>query len=73
MGSMGSTSGREAKIPHALRWIPHALRQKENGNNTVTNSIQALKMAHLKKKILKRGAVSRWDASISMRVGYCLD
>lgn len=57
MGSMGSTSGGEAKIPHALRWIPHASRQKENGNNTVTNSIQALKMVHLKKNLKKGGGI----------------
>ena len=74
--SMSSTSGWEAKIPHDLRWIPHAWRQKKKTNqkqycNKFNTGFK--NGPHKKKNLKKGGVVSRWDASISMRVGYCLD
>ena len=53
-GIVGSTSGRGAKITHALKWKQNKTKQKNqninNTNNTVTNNKYCKKWSTLKKK-----------------------
>ena len=71
-GCASSTSDREDKIPHAFG----AKKPKQNRNSIVTNSIETLKMIHIrtkslflkKKKSPKIGTVSQMYLVIRMYV-----
>ena len=63
-GGAGSIPGLGAKIPHVL-WPQN---KKQSRNNIVTNSIETLKMVHIKKKNFKKK--NNLEVSINNLMGY---
>ena len=66
-GGVGSIPGRGAKIPHASLTKKKKKNQNiNNRNNTVTNSVETLKMTHIQKSLKNKNQSTYFKQHLGM-------